>query len=453
MTNNKKYIDPRSVIHIRNEEDPSQYYNNPPEVTPIKKVEHKKVKNKKTEKIKKVKHPEQEKKIIPIQKAKKVAENSTESEVSAKTFNKYIPIDGWYLTFVIFLTMFGLAMLYSAWYVKQDSGFYQQLLYAGAGIVLMLFIAKNNYNILKFRPIVFVAIITSVVLLIMVLVSGIELNQASRWLKIGPITFQPSEVTKLGVIIYFAFYIDKYNTRKMKPLESGLIYMQHIIILGAIAVLLLMQPHLSGMIIIGVTAIFMIIMSGISWKWIFADIFAGGALIYGVLNFTTVLQKFAAHFEPRVNIWKDPFSDPLHMGFQTVQSLYAIGSGGLFGLGFGGSREKHFYLPEANNDYIFSVVCEELGLIGALIVIIAFAALIYRGFWIALHAKDKHGSMLAAGISTAIAVQVLLNIAVVTNAIPVTGISLPFFSSGGTALLILFVEVGIVLSVSRQIQK
>ncbi len=208
--------------------------------------------------------------------------------------------------------------------------------------------------------------------------------------------------------------------------------------------LLLLEPHLSASVIIIVLGAIMMFAGG-TRLWVFGL----GAGVVALAGFIVV--KFFPYASSRITVWLDPWSDPLNKGLQTIQSLYAIGSGGLTGLGLGQGRQKYMYLPEEHNDFIFSIVCEELGFIGAMLILALFAVLIIRGFWLALHAKDRFGSLVIIGITSLLAIQVFLNVAVVTNLVPCTGISLPFFSYGGTALLIQLGEMGIVLSISREI--
>ena len=207
---------------------------------------------------------------------------------------------------------------------------------------------------------------------------------------------------------------------------------------------MLMEPHMSGTILILVAGASILFAAGIKMYWFIGGGTAAGLGLWFIMNNTDYMAS-------RLAIWKDPWSDYLGKGYQTIQSLYAVGSGGLLGVGLGNSRQKFLYLPEPENDYIFSIACEELGYIGAAIILILFALLIIRGYWIAIHSRDRFGALLVVGITTLMAVQVFLNIAVITNLIPVTGISLPFFSYGGSALMIQLLEMGIVLSVSRQI--
>ena len=215
-------------------------------------------------------------------------------------------------------------------------------------------------------------------------------------------------------------------------------------VLSLVLVLVVMEPHMSGTILIMVGAAAVLFASGINLGW-----FVGlGSFAVAALTFVVFATDYMTR---KINLWLDPWSDPQGAGYQPIQSLYAIGSGGLLGLGLGKSRQKFLYIPEPENDFIFSIVVEELGFIGAAIVLILFALLIMRGYWLALHARDKFGTLTIVGIITLLAAQVFLNIGVVTNLIPNTGISLPFFSYGGTALMIQLAEMGIILSISRQI--
>ena len=226
----------------------------------------------------------------------------------------------------------------------------------------------------------------------------------------------------------------------MKKFKVGILPL--LLMLGAVVGLVVLEPHLSGAILILSIGVIMMFVGGAPIKWFVGAIVAGVSGLAGIVLFTPYMQS-------RIKMWLDPFSDPQGKGYQVIQSLYAIGSGGLFGLGLGQSRQKHLYIPEPQNDYIFSIALEELGFVGGLFILLLFVMLIWRGFYIAFHARDKFGSLLVIGIVSRVAVQTILNIAVVTNALPSTGISLPFFSYGGTALVMLLFEMGVVLSVSR----
>ena len=361
------------------------------------------------------------------------------------------PIDVPFLLLVLLLTGIGLIMLLSASFPsayyetgKPTHYFVRQGIFAVAGIGFMLFIGKLNYA--RFRGVAKIALGVSLILLLMVLIPhvGITRNGATRWLGVGELfTFQPSEVAKLGVILFFADSISKKKDR-MATTREGVI--PYAVILGVISVLMLLEPHLSGtVLILGIGAVMMFV-GGMNLRWV-----AAGFGLIGVAA-AAFMSGMIKYNSSRIAIWQDPLNAEwaTGAGFQIRQSLLSIGSGGLLGLGLGKSRQKYLFLPEEHNDFIFSICCEELGLVGATLIMILFAMLIIRGFWIALHSRDRFGGLLVVGVMTQIALQVFLNIAVVTNLIPNTGISLPFFSYGGTALMIQLAEMGIVLSVSRQ---
>ena len=362
------------------------------------------------------------------------------------------PIDVPFLLLVLLLTGMGLIMLLSAsfpsaYYETGNPLYYfkRQAEFAALGLIAMVVIGRINYA--RFRGVAKIALIVSVVLLTMVIVPGIGITShgATRWLGIPrtDLQFQPSEIAKLGVILYFADSISKKKD-KMKTIRYGIL--PYALILGVITILMKKEPHFSGMVLILGIGASMMFVGGIQGYWV--GVGAGGvaAVAYAFLS------GLITYNSSRIAIWLDPLNDAFKTdtGYQTRQSLIAIGSGGLLGLGLGKSRQKFLFLPEEHNDCIFSIVCEELGLIGAVLIMAIFALLIIRGYWIALHARDRFGSLLVVGITTQIALQVFLNIAVVTNLVPNTGISLPFFSYGGTALAIQLAEMGVVLSVSRQ---
>ena len=354
-------------------------------------------------------------------------------------------IDMPFLILVFLLLGIGLVMVasssyVSAYYSKGDSYYYikRQLLFAIAGIVIMFIVSVFDYH--RMRKWAFLLLCVSVVLLVLVLIPGIgvKVNGARRWLNFG-IQFQPSEVGKFAIIVSFASYISA-NYKQMKKFVVGVLPL--LVMLGVVVFLVAIETHLSGAILILGIGVIMMFVGGVALRYFIIAIGAGGVGLGGLILFTPYMQS-------RINMWLDPFSDPQGKGYQVIQSLYAIGSGGLLGLGLGQSRQKHLYIPEPYNDYIFSITAEELGFVGALAIILLFIMLIWRGFTIAFHAKDKFGAMLVIGIVSRIAVQTILNIAVVTNAMPSTGIGLPFFSYGGTSLMMLMFEVGVVLSVSR----
>ncbi|MBR2028956.1 MAG: cell division protein FtsW [Oscillospiraceae bacterium] len=354
------------------------------------------------------------------------------------------------LVITIILLGVGLIMLYSASYVKGlyergDSLHYikDQALYAAAGLGIMMFVSKWDYHIWRRYTLLILGI--TYILLVLVFFMP-EINYANRWIFIpgGP-TFQPSEIAKFTVILIFADWIQRFGTQKMRTFKYGLL--PFLILLGSIAGLVIVEPHISATLIICAIGAIMMWIGGTNEKFFFL----------GVL--LVVLAVVMAYFlnpaglwdraMSRITAWQNPESDLRGSGYQSYQSLLAIGSGGLFGLGLGNSRQKHLHLPEPQNDFIFAVICEELGFIGGMLVICLFLALLLRGMYIAFRAKDKFGAMLVVGVISQITIQAFLNIAVATNTIPNTGISLPFFSEGGTSLLMLLGEMGIVLSVSR----
>ena len=349
-----------------------------------------------------------------------------------------------FLVLVILVLISGLVMLFSASYAagladEGDSMYYikKQLFAAIIGVVAMLAASRLDYN--YYRKLSVIAAGVSALLLILVFPMGVSANGAKRWIHLG-ITFQPSEIAKIGMILILAHIIAK-NYDKMSTFTSGILI--PLGITGGFALLVIIEPHLSGALLLVIIGVVMVFVGGANWKHLLVCFLVVLLLVVLVVSMTSYMTK-------RVNAWLDPWSDPQGEGYQIIQSLYAIGSGGLMGLGLGNSQQKYGYLPEAHNDYIFSIVCEELGFVGAVIVILLFALLVWRGFRIALKAKDKFGCLICVGIMTQIGAQTLLNIAVVSNAIPSTGISLPFFSYGGTSLVLLLLEMGVVLNVSRQ---
>ena len=377
------------------------------------------------------------------------------------------PMDLPYLALVLLLTAIGLIMLLSAsyasaYYTQGDPYFYfkNQLVLAIPGVLFMYAASKLDYQ--RWRLLSVPALLGSILLLLMIFTPlGRESNGARRWLYLG-VRFQPSELVKVAVILFFAARLSKrkdqikappkkWNRRKLSGRMGefaeniGLLELiPYGLILGLILLLLYMQPHMSGMILVCAGAGAVLFASGIRLYW-----FVGGLGIVGAALVILITQT--DYMTARVQSWLNPLSDLGGSGYQLWQSQIAIGSGGLLGLGLGNSHQKYLFLPEEHNDFVFAIVCEELGLIGACLIVLLFAMLIIRGYWLALHARDRFGSLLIVGINTQLAAQVILNIGVVTGALPTTGISLPFFSYGGTALMVQLAEVGIVLAVSRQI--
>ena len=379
------------------------------------------------------------------------------------------PMDLPFLMLVLLLLGIGLVMVFSASYA---SAYYQdgdpfayisrQAVFGVAGIAVLYLVSKINYQ--SFRWLAVFLLIAAFALLILVAIPGVGVvhNNARRWLRIfivaGP-EFQPSEVAKLAVILYFASRLSKRNTEKKKKWDSRtpagrilgaldrsgfLELVPYAAILLGVAFLMYLEPHMSGTILIMVAGAAILFAAGVKLYWFVGGGAAMGALLWFIITNTEYMTD-------RIALWQNPWLDASDKGYQAIQSLLAIGSGGLLGLGLGNSRQKFLYLPEPENDFVFSIVCEELGFIGAALVLILFALLIIRGYWLALHARDRFGALIIVGIITLFAFQVFFNIGVVTGLLPVTGISLPFFSYGGTALMIQLAEMGIVLSVSRQI--
>ncbi len=372
-----------------------------------------------------------------------------EKSVVSRERIKKSEIDLPFLALILIILSFGLIMLYSAsyaiaYYEEGNSNQYitQQLIFAAMGVVVMLIASRFDYHLL--RPFAVPLIVVSTALLLACFLFP-EQHGVQRWIRIGSIgTFQPSEITKFAIVLLFAHLISKYQGM-MHTFKYGVL--PYISVLGVTALIMINQPHLSGTIIVLMIGVVLMFVGGTHLKYF---IIAGVAAIFGLGLVMTLIDELIPYAMTRIEIWRDPFIDPQGSSYQTIQSMLAIGSGGLFGLGLGNSRQKHLYLPEPQNDFIFSVICEELGFIGAFFVMLLFMLLLIRGIMIAVNARDKFGALLVIGIMTQVIGQALLNIAVATNTIPNTGISLPFFSSGGTSLMMLLAEMGVVLSVSRQ---
>lgn len=340
----------------------------------------------------------------------------------------------------------GLIMVYSASAVwadyKFDDSFYfakRQLLFAGAGVAAMFTIMNVDYW--TWRTWAKVIIIVCFVLLIIVLVPGIGMarNGSRSWIGVGAFSIQPSEFMKLAIIAFLAKFLSerqKYITSFKKGLmpSLGLVFLAF----G----LIMMQPDLgTGTVMVG-TSIVMIFISGARVSHFVYLGLAGAAGFAGLVLSAPYRMK-------RITSFLDPWEDPLGSGFQIIQSLYAIGPGGLFGLGLGQSRQKFFYLPEPQTDFIFAILSEELGFIGGSLVILLFSLLLWRGIRIALGAPDLYGSLVAVGIIAMVAIQVMINIGVVTGLMPVTGITLPFLSYGGSSLTLMLMAIGVLLNISR----
>ena len=369
----------------------------------------------------------------------------------SKKFSSFLenPIDYTLLITILLLLTIGLIMVLSASSPTSlaESGnsykyFVKQGIFAAIGIVLMTFISNIDYRF--YKKFYKISYIIAIILLGAVLVIGSRINGAKRWIFITKsLSFQPSELVKFFMIIFYAGILTK-NRDELKYFFKG--WLKHLAMLVPIIGLLIIEPHLSAsVVIVGIVGIMMITAGCRLWQIIVPGVGLGIPII-GVLIFK--VQKFS-HAIKRITTFIDPWKDKLGDGYQVIQSLYAIGSGGLFGAGLGQSKQKYLYLPEPQNDFIFSVLAEELGFIGCLFVIVLFAIFIWRGILIAMKAPDMFGSLVAVGITSMIAIQVIINIAVVTSSMPATGMPLPFFSYGGTALVILLCQIGVLLNISR----
>ncbi|MBQ4091148.1 MAG: cell division protein FtsW [Clostridia bacterium] len=362
-------------------------------------------------------------------------------------------IDVYFLIIVIALCMFGTVMVYSASAYTAELEFGDNLYYVKRHIIFIavamglsaVFIALAKPWFWRFFSLG--AYVGSAVLLLAVLVVGSDGNGAQRWIQIGPITIQPSEIAKMAIVMFLALIMSKFekkielSQRFGGHFRYGVLY--PVLAIGLVCGLVMLEKHLSGLIIIGLLGLTIMILGGTDMKWMGLIGIAGVCAVAVVLLFSDYAQE-------RVMTWLFlEKADPTGSAWQTWQGLYAIGSGGIFGVGLGNSRQKYGYVSEPQNDFIFTIICEELGLIGAMIVIVLFVLLLWRGYKIASRAPDKFLSLVAYGLTTKIALQTILNIAVVTNSMPNTGISLPFFSSGGTALVLQIFEMGIILSISR----
>ncbi len=371
-------------------------------------------------------------------------------------FNVSAGFDMQFFVLLMAILIIGLAALYSASHVyaftyEGNSFFYisKQLIFAGIGVVGMLVVSMVDYHFLhKMAWIIWgVSLIFLVIAYFMPSKTGIH-----RWVSLGSFSFQPSEIAKFALVLLFAHLIS-LNHKLMKKFTVG--FLPLFLILGITCGLVIIEPHLSGTMLIAMLGFMMMYVGGVRLGWLLGILAAGAALV-------VLMVVVMGYEQDRIAVWLHPmesfnneiaFADGISgrdHAWQTVQSLFAIGSGGILGQGPGNSRQKHLFLPEPQNDFIFSVFCEEMGLIGAILVLVLFALLVWRGLKIAMRAPDKFGCMLAFGLTLQIGIQVAINVAVVSNLLPNTGISLPFFSYGGTSILMLLLQMGVVLSVSRQ---
>lgn len=369
-----------------------------------------------------------------------------------------------FFAYVMILLVVGLVMMSSAsyaWAYSEHDGdglFYakNQVKNAIIGFGAMIFFMKMDYHnfkkielkFLKKLNIAGLLYVIGLILLVLVLAIGNDEGGsmgAKRWLDIGPINLQPSEVAKLAIIIFFAYSMEKDGER-MDKFKVGIL--KYALFMGVYAGLLFCEPHLSGIVLIGSISIAMILCGGANKKQFLALGISAVTAGVAVIGYQATVP--GSYVATRIKSWRDPFADVLNDTWQTANSLIAIGSGGLFGLGLGNSRQKYLYLPETKNDFVFPIVCEELGFVGALAIIIVFFLLVVEGFSIASRCKDRFGMLIAVGITTQIGIQTVVNLAVVSNLVPNTGISLPFFSYGGTALIMQLAEMGIMLNISQQ---
>ena len=355
--------------------------------------------------------------------------------------------DFWLMLFTLMLVLFGLIMVFSASYyssISQDGNPYRYLVRHGAwvvfGLVAMAFGALFDYR--KYKKWALPILIVSVILLVLVLTPlGQTTNGATRWIKVGPVTLMPGEIAKIAAIIFVAWFLSE-DASRIKSLKRGILPL-----LGIIAVygaLIVKQPNLSTAITVCGIIIAMMLVAGLKWRYVAT---AGGIGVVGILSIVIFMKD--TYWYNRLTSFTDPFQDALGDGYQAVQSLLALGSGGLFGVGLGKSVQKNLYLPEPQNDFILAIIGEELGYIGVLLLIALYCLFIWRGIHIALNAPDQFGLLLASGIVLMVAIQVILNIAVVTSSMPPTGINLPFISYGGNALLIFMFSAGVLLNISR----
>lgn len=359
-------------------------------------------------------------------------------------------VDLVFLLLLLTLLAVGLVMLYSASSAQSayDTGYTQTTRYLqkqglcaliGLGAMTVLSRIPPNFW-LKWAWVLYGI---SIALLLSVLLFGQSVNGARRWISIGGIQFQPSEIAKFTMILLFAKLTKDFG-KQVRLFRRGVLGFGAALM--GILIPLALEKHLSAIMLMGMVAVVMMFVAGTSPKWLLAG--AGAALL-----FVVVYVSLMGYAGDRITAWLHPEQDPSDTGYQILQSLYAIGSGGLFGLGLGKSRQKYLYLPFQYNDYIFAIICEELGLVGAVLIISLFGALILRGYWIALHGTSRFETVLGAGLVTLVAVQTILNLGVVSNLLPSTGIALPFFSYGGTALAVNLGEMGVLLSISRSRNK
>jgi len=353
-----------------------------------------------------------------------------------------------FFAIVMSLLIFGLIMVFSAssasaHHFQKNALFFieRQGMWAAAGVVGMLWISKTDYK--KIQAMTPLMLVISLGMILIVLIPGIgkSINGARRWLGVGPLTIQPSEIVKYTLPLFLAHCL---SVRK-EPISTVKEFIPFLLLIVAFAGIIILEPHMSGAIVVGFVGVIVLIIGGTKLRYFFVP-----ALVALPIGISLIVSS--PYRLKRITTFMNPEADMLGDGYQIVQSLYAIGSGGFFGLGLGQSRQKFLYIPEPHNDFIFSIICEELGFIGACFVILLFALLIKRGLYIAMNAPDKFSCLAVSGIILLIAFQVIINILVVTSSIPVTGMPLPFFSYGGSALVFTLLGMGFILNVSRNLK-
>ena len=366
-----------------------------------------------------------------------------------------LEIDKTFFALIIILLVLGITMMFSASYAAAqqewgDEYYYvkNQTLCAGLGLIAMFVASYLDYNFFNNTKIAYIFFIASYLLCLYTSFFGIERAGARRWINLG-VMFQPSEILKISYIFVFAYILSINHKKFEKSLKHCIA--PFIIIMGMTAGLLMLQRHMSAVMLFVVIGVAMMFSSGMPRKnfWKFIGLCTLGGLI-GLAGLVLMKGGNFGYITDRIESWKDPMSDIADTTHQTYESLLAIGSGGWFGLGFGESRQKYLYLPESQNDFIFSIIVEELGFAGGLAVVLLFVVFVFKGLQIAANARDRFGTLVATGITVQISLQAFLNIMVATNGFPNTGISLPFFSAGGTALILQLCEMGVLLSISRQ---
>lgn len=384
---------------------------------------------------------------------------STTSKLKTGVRNSFLYAKGGFdVTFfaaVLALMTIGLVMLFSASYpyayqkYNGDSYYFfkRQLIFAVLGVIVMIVVSKINYKWVKIieKPL----FVVTIFLLVLVLFYHVNLGDRSedfkRWIPLGPITLQPSDIAKFSLVLTLSAYIGKYR-KYMQRLTYGVLFPG--LIIGLFCVLIYLENHLSCTVLMFMIGITLMFCGGTRWQWFVGGLCVVGAVAFVIIKNPDVLPSYQAD---RIRAWTDKTFQPLGLRWQTNNSLYAIGSGGFFGVGLGNSKQKYLYVSEPQNDFIFSIVCEELGFLGAIVILALFALLFWRGIKIAQRCDDKYAALVVIGIVSQVAIQTLFNVLVVTDTFPNTGIALPFFSYGGTALLMLCFEMGVVLSVSRKV--